>query len=305
MFNINIWKKELFVCKNLTYLQSFIYFRTELLTLAKSIRHVSTGFLWSHRWWKVVPSQNFLNIIIRNPEIVQVFEDSQILLASSSGFLGVSWLRNLWFDSWLDDFSSISISSLRFREEIVEIQKKCNIWICGLQNFEKFELKISSIRMIRIIRKNSLIRIIWIFGQRINRSQCSLGKSIFTGPRSIEGVLFIWSGASGLPYYCAPLVCVSEVIKSLVVWWHYKPKTKNLGPRTPEIGCSRGSAFEPGASGLPYYCTPPVCVPTVLGALAVRRPKKKSRGTPLLRETWLLCTSIASRASDLYVWWYW
>ena len=29
------------------------------------------------------------------------------------------------------------------------------------------------------------------------------------------------------------------------------------------------SAFEPGTSGLPYYCTPPVCVPDVLGALAV------------------------------------
>jgi len=32
-----------------------------------------------------------------------------------------------------------------------------------------------------------------------------------------------------------------------------------------------GSAFEPGASGLPYYCTPPVCVPDVIGALAVWR----------------------------------
>ena len=28
-------------------------------------------------------------------------------------------------------------------------------------------------------------------------------------------------------------------------------------------------AFEPGDSGLPYYCTPPVCVPDVIGALAV------------------------------------
>jgi len=35
-----------------------------------------------------------------------------------------------------------------------------------------------------------------------------------------------------------------------------------------------GSAFEPGASGLPYYCTPPVCVPAVIGALAVWRPNK-------------------------------
>jgi len=36
-----------------------------------------------------------------------------------------------------------------------------------------------------------------------------------------------------------------------------------------------GSASEPGASGLPYYCTPPVCVPDVIGALAVWRHKKK------------------------------
>jgi len=38
---------------------------------------------------------------------------------------------------------------------------------------------------------------------------------------------FIRSGASGLPYYCAPLVCVSDVIESLAVWRHNKPKTKN------------------------------------------------------------------------------
>jgi len=30
-----------------------------------------------------------------------------------------------------------------------------------------------------------------------------------------------------------------------------------------------GSAFEPGAYGLHYYCTPPVCVPDAIGALAV------------------------------------
>ena len=28
-----------------------------------------------------------------------------------------------------------------------------------------------------------------------------------------------------------------------------------------------GSAFEPGTSRLPYYCTPPVCVPDVIGAV--------------------------------------
>ena len=36
----------------------------------------------------------------------------------------------------------------------------------------------------------------------------------------------IRSGASGLPYYCAPLVCVSAVIDSLTVWRFNKPKPK-------------------------------------------------------------------------------
>ena len=41
-----------------------------------------------------------------------------------------------------------------------------------------------------------------------------------------------------------------------------------------EVHC--GSAFEPGSSGLFYYCTAPVCVPAVLGALAVRWLSKKA-----------------------------
>jgi len=34
--------------------------------------------------------------------------------------------------------------------------------------------------------------------------------------------------ASGLPYYCAPLVCVSVVREWLDVWRHNKPKPKNI-----------------------------------------------------------------------------
>ena len=46
-----------------------------------------------------------------------------------------------------------------------------------------------------------------------------------------------------------------------------------------------GSAFEPGASGLPYHCTPPVCVPALLGALAVwRHNKKKQKKSKSLEE---------------------
>jgi len=44
-----------------------------------------------------------------------------------------------------------------------------------------------------------------------------------------------------------------------------------------------GSTFEPGASGLPYYCTSPACVPDVIGGLAVWRHnnKKKTCNQPL------------------------
>ena len=36
----------------------------------------------------------------------------------------------------------------------------------------------------------------------------------------------IRSGASGLPYYCTPLVCISAVIELLAVWRHDKPQAK-------------------------------------------------------------------------------
>ena len=115
----------------------------------------------------------------------------------------------------------------------------------------------------------------------------------------------IRSGASGLPYYCAPLVCVSAVIDSLAVWRHNKPKTKNhhlsrinsfkhwhinppklllclcvvfytsfvytclcvfLHIQNPLRECR---SIRSGASGLPYYCTPLVCVSAVIDSLAV------------------------------------
>jgi len=66
---------------------------------------------------------------------------------------------------------------------------------CGFQNFEKFELKISSIGIIRIIRQNSLIRIIRIFGQHINSIETvvqnisSVGNILYHSCTSFEGHL--------------------------------------------------------------------------------------------------------------------
>jgi len=51
------------------------------------------------------------------------------------------------------------------------------------------------------------------------------------------------------------------------------------------------SAFEPRASGLPYYCTPPVCVPDEIGALTLwrqkttkKKEKKKKKGNEKKRQ---------------------
>jgi len=56
-----------------------------------------------------------------------------------------------------------------------------------------------------------------------------------------------------------------------------------------------GSAFEPGASGLPYYCTPLVTVPDVLGSRTVWRQNKKNKkhkDTHLFRDSLKAFTSI-------------
>ena len=41
-----------------------------------------------------------------------------------------------------------------------------------------------------------------------------------------------------------------------------------------------GSAFEPGVSGLPYYWTPRLCIPDVIGALAVWRHNDQKKEVP-------------------------
>ena len=54
-------------------------------------------------------------------------------------------------------------------------------------------------------------------------------------------------GASGLFYYCAPLVCVSEVIELLAVWRHNKPKTKKVSAGHDMCGTLWTHAIQPAA----------------------------------------------------------
>jgi len=102
---------------------------------------------------------------------------------------------------------------------------------------------------------------------------------ISSHPKSIAGVLFDLVSTSVLPYCCAPLVCVSAVMELLAVWLHNKPKTKNQTKPKKERKKEREetTANQPTNHGLPYYCTPPVCIPAVLwrGSCVAAFKKKK------------------------------
>jgi len=68
----------------------------------------------------------------------------------------------------------------------------------------------------------------------------------------------IRSGASGLPYYCAPLVCVSEVIELLAAWRYNKPNLKTQK-----------------SIRVRFLHHPPLCVSEVIELLAVWRRKNQ------------------------------
>jgi len=81
-------------------------------------------------------------------------------------------------------------------------------------------------------------------------------------------------------YLCFVLFLVCLYVVCLYAHVYFKTICKcihQINIHRSEVHC--GSAFEPGGSSLPYYCTPPVCVPAVLGALAVWRLSKTKQKT--------------------------
>jgi len=89
---------------------------------------------------------------------------------------------------------------------------------------------------LRISRSGHMLRILffWEFLVRVGSATTNENHTHVRGP--LRECRSIRSGASGLPYYCAPLVCVSAVIDSLTVWRHNKPKTKkNLWREAPPL----------------------------------------------------------------------
>jgi len=76
--------------------------------------------------------------------------------------------------------------------------------------------------------------------------------------------------------FCSVIVCLYICVCACLLQNNMRMYNQ-INIHGSEVHC--GSAFEPGGSGLPYYCTPPVRVPAVLCALAVWRlsTKKNSR----------------------------
>jgi len=154
MFNINRQENKLIVCKYIPYFQSLIYFQTELLTRVKFSCHVWTGFCGptgDGKW----SSQKFVNLIIRNSRNIHLYQVSQILLATSSRLIGVSCLQDPLFESWW--FRCVKSHIYTYYPCICQKFWKLEnrLKFGGFQNFQKIELKILSIRVIRIIHKKS------------------------------------------------------------------------------------------------------------------------------------------------------
>jgi len=91
-----------------------------------------------------------------------------------------------------------------------------------------------------------------------------------SNPKSIAGVPFYLVGSLRITLLlrttCICSCCNYKSAICVVVL-----QTKNQKPilfvNKSKVHC--GSTLGPGASGLPYYCTPLVCVPAVIGRLAV------------------------------------
>ena len=109
-----------------------------------------------------------VNLIIRNLRNIQLYQVSQIVPASSSGLMGVLLYKIRCSNPYgsVVYFPTHTLSTHEFVKNSKNLKTSKNLG--GFQNFQKIELKISSIQSIRIIRQNSLIRIIRIIGQRIN-----------------------------------------------------------------------------------------------------------------------------------------
>ena len=79
--------------------------------------------------------------------------------------------------------------------------------------------------------------------------------------------------ASGLPYYCAPLVCISAVIGLLAVWRHNKPKRASCVAAKQQKKIQKFKV----QCGISKEQKRPEWLPGVLRAQS-RRPNKDFRG---------------------------
>ena len=81
------------------------------------------------------------------------------------------------------------------------------------------------------IRQNSKNENSNLHGFEVHRLSSKGTQLLFQVIKAIMNQKNIWSaiapGFCGPPHYCAPLVCVPDVMKGSVVWRYNKPKTKN------------------------------------------------------------------------------
>jgi len=98
-------------------------------------------------------------------------------------------------------------------------------------------------------------------------SQCNLDISLQLKTISVEKC----------PMYLADFHGISDLtVKRIMSCTRKEPRDHEIVDKTLHHTTLKHNAFEPGASRLLYYCTPPVTVPAVIGARAVWRQNIKN-----------------------------
>ena len=84
-------------------------------------------------------------------------------------------------------------------------------------------------------------------------------------------------------YYPRCVMFIHVACSWMCVWFYFSFVCLHVCAYAFKFKVHCGSAVDPGASGLPYYCKLSVCVPAVIGGLAVWRHNNNNT------VSWVLC----------------
>ena len=130
--------------------------------------------------------------------------------------------------------------------------------------------------------------VVFLFCMNICVCECLLKNNIAGVPSSRT--------TSGFPQYCV-FICVRFGCTQHASLWIPNQRRKTKFAIYSMVHCGR--AFDPGASGFLITASPSVCVPEVIGVLAMRILKQNKKNAMLVR-TWFVPLPVYDHSQGIY-----